>query len=122
MEETAMRYAHLLPVTLLTLSLSANAFSVNQGHENFNHRSGKTRTEMFADFKSIESYSHKERIRILQEAEACIQAAADRIQYKSCEQREKADRERIQEIIMSRHQAMRERMDGLEQGILVRTR
>ncbi len=117
-----MKSIYLLSAVLLTVSLSANAFTGDQRREEFRSRADGVRTEMFAEFKSIESYSHKERIRILQEADACIQAASDRNQYKACEQREKADRERVQEQVKARHQSMREKVEGIKQGMLNRSR
>jgi hypothetical protein len=117
-----MKSIYLLSALLLTVSQYANAFSGDQRREAFRSRADGVRAEMFAEFKSIEAYSHKERIRILKEADACIQAASDRNQYQSCEQREKADRERVQEQVKIRHQAMRGKVADLKQGMLNRNR
>ena len=83
-------------------------------------RPGGIRAELFAEHKAIESYSHRERIRILQEADACIHAAADRIQYRACEDREGQAREQLKSVVRARHDALRARADGIRQGMLGR--
>jgi hypothetical protein len=40
----------------------------------------------------IESYSHQERIRILQEADACVHNAKTKEEHKACEEKEKQER------------------------------
>jgi ribosomal protein L16 Arg81 hydroxylase len=47
----------------------------------------------------IESYSHQERIKILQEADTCIHNAKTREEYKACEQKEKQEREQLRQKI-----------------------
>jgi hypothetical protein len=47
----------------------------------------------------IESYSHQERIKILQEADACIHNAKTREEYKACEEKEKQEREQLRQKI-----------------------
>jgi hypothetical protein len=86
----------------------------------FRNRVDGIRAGMFAEFKAIESYSHKERIRILQEAESCNQAARDRDQYRACEDREKQSREQVQAQVKARHDALRARAEGLRNGMLSR--
>ncbi len=116
-----MKSANLLPVFLALTSLSVHAFSANEpGHGGFRSQVDGVRAEMFADFKAIESFSHKERIRILQEAEACIQAAIDRDQYRACEQRENNSRQQVKELVKARHDALRAKAEGLGSGMLSR--
>jgi hypothetical protein len=47
----------------------------------------------------IESYSHQERIKILQEADACIHNAKAREEYRACEEKEKQEREQLKQRI-----------------------
>ena len=71
------------------------------------------RSQMFAELKNIESISHKERIRILQEADACIQRAANRDQYRSCEERERQAREHSNVQAKAYREALRSRADDM---------
>ncbi len=114
-----MKTANLLPIFLALSSLSVNAFSANEpGRGEFRSRVDGVRAEMFAEFKAIESFSHKERMRILQEADACIQAAMDRDKYRTCEQRENQARDQVKEQVKARHDALRAKAEGFKQGIL----
>jgi hypothetical protein len=107
---------HLLFAALATFTLTAGAAS---GDRSANRAYAEGfRSELFAEFKSIESMSHHERIRILQEAENCIQAAADREQYRACESREQEGRDRLREQVRARHEALRARADAIRQGML----
>jgi hypothetical protein len=115
-----MKTNHLLSALLVTASLSAHAFQGDQHQSEFRSRVDGVRTEMFAEFKAIESYSHRERVRTLQEAESCIQAAADRDQYRACEQREKESREHVLAQVKFRHDALRAKGEGMRQGMLGR--
>jgi hypothetical protein len=72
---------------------------------------------MFAEFKSIESKSHHDRIRILQEAETCIQAATNRDQYQACEKREQESREASNAEAKSRREALRSRAEQMRQAM-----
>jgi hypothetical protein len=47
----------------------------------------------------IESYSHQERIKILQEADTCIHNAKTRKEYRACEEKEKQEREQLKQKI-----------------------
>jgi hypothetical protein len=47
----------------------------------------------------IESYSHQERIKILQEADTCIHNAKTREEYRACEEKEKQEREQLRQKI-----------------------
>ena len=47
----------------------------------------------------IESYSHQERIRILQEADQFIHNAKTREEYRTCEEKEKQEREQLKQKI-----------------------
>jgi hypothetical protein len=114
-----MKTTHLLSALLLAASMSAQAFQ-GSGREEFRSRVDGVRNEMFVEFKAIESYSHYERIRILQEAEACIQRAADRDQYRTCEEREKSARESVQQQVKARHDALRAKAETLKNGMMSR--
>jgi hypothetical protein len=110
------------PIKLVLLSLalagvSAHAVEGDPDREMFRSRIDGVRSELFAEFKAIESYSHHERIRILQEADRCIQAATNRDQYRACEQREKQAREEVQSEVKARHQAMRQKVENLRQTL-----
>jgi len=125
--ETFMKTAHVLILTIVAAtSISAYALSGDgdrfggERRAEFRSRVDGIRAGMFAEFKAIESYSHKERIRILQDAESCIQAARDRDQYRACEDREKQSREQVQAQVRARHDALRARAEGLRNGMLSR--
>jgi hypothetical protein len=47
----------------------------------------------------IESYSHQERIRILQEADQCIHNAKTKEEYRACEEKEKQEREQLKQKV-----------------------
>jgi erythromycin esterase-like protein len=49
--------------------------------------------------KNIESYSHQERIKILQEADTCIRNAKTMEEYRACEKKEKEEREQLRQKI-----------------------
>jgi hypothetical protein len=119
--EPIMKIAHVCFALLSAASLSAQAYP---GDETYygerGARMGAVRAEVFAEFKGIESWSHMERIRILQEAEACIQAAADRDQYRACEDREAQAREEVRAEVKYRHGLLRAKVDGLRQGAALR--
>ncbi len=122
-----MKTAHMLILmTVAATSISVQALPSdgdrfgNERHGEFRSRVDGIRAGMFAEFKAIESYSHKERIRILQEAESCIQAAGDRDQYRVCEDRERHSREQVQAQVRARHDALRARAEGVRNGLLSR--
>lgn len=83
-------------------------------------RLGGMRAELFSEFKAIESWSHLERIHILQEAEACIQLATNRDQYRACEDREAQAREQVKAQVKYRHELLRAKVEGLRQGMAAR--
>ncbi len=105
-------------IALLTLS-ATTSFANEQPGAN-RGRFEQARTQMFAEFKAIESTSHKDRIRILQEADACIQAAANRDQYRACEEREKSAREHSNAEAKSRREALRSKAEGMRQAMAPR--
>jgi len=111
-----MKAQHLLFAALATFTLAANAVTGDRSASR--PRVEGLRGELFAEFKSIESMSHHERIRILQEAENCIQAATDREQYRACEQREQAGRDELKDRVRARHEALRAKADRIRQGML----
>ena len=116
-----MQTRYIAACILAAYSLAGNAFTgeVSDGNSPRSRIDG-VRAGMFAEFKSIESWSHKERIRILQDAEQCIQSAADREQYRACEKQEQASREWVKDQVKSRHQALRAKAEGMRQGMLSR--
>ncbi len=112
-----MKTTHVLASLLATISLSAIAFPGDgYGRGEYRSRVEGVRAEMFGEFKAIESYSHRERVRILQEAEACIQSAVNRDQYRACEEREQQGREQVKVQVKARHDALRARAQAMRQG------
>lgn len=116
-----MKPIYSIAILLYALSTSAHAFSNNAERQGeFGSRVDGIRAGMFAEYKAIESYSHKQRIRILQEAEACIQSAADRDQYRVCEQREEQAREQVKETVKAQHDALKAKAEGRRSGMISR--
>jgi hypothetical protein len=68
------------------------------------------RAEIFQEVRLLESESHQERIRILQEAEACIRRAADFRAYRECEQAERQAREQLRSRLQAKRDALRDRI------------
>lgn len=62
--------------------------------------------------KAIESASHQERIRILQQADSCIRAATSMDAYRSCEEAEHKAREASKEQDRSKKEALRAQFHG----------
>lgn len=67
---------------------------------------------LFERFKATESKSHRERIRILDEAERCLQSARDRHAYRACERRENEARQSLREETRRERQAMRAELEA----------
>ncbi|RMG30346.1 MAG: hypothetical protein D6721_04015 [Gammaproteobacteria bacterium] len=68
------------------------------------------RHELFEERRAIESISHRERIRILQEAEDCIQAATNFREYRACERQESKARKALRARLQPRLRAFRAKM------------
>lgn len=68
------------------------------------------REALFREVKGLESESHRERIRILEEAEACLQRAAAPPELRQCERTEREARERLRERLRAKREALRERL------------
>jgi hypothetical protein len=100
---------------LALLILAATTAYAEDGSEPRRGRFEEARSRMFAQLRDIESASHKDRIRILQEAESCIQGAADREAYRACEDRERAQREQSTATARNRREALRARLEGMRQ-------
>jgi hypothetical protein len=64
----------------------------------------------FQELKALESESHRERIRILQVAEACIQRAATFREYRQCERAEHDAREQLRARLKTKREALRGRL------------
>ena len=62
--------------------------------------------------KAIESASHQERIRILQQADNCIRAATSMDAYRNCEEAEHKAREASKEQDRSKKEALRAQFRG----------
>lgn len=60
------------------------------------------REENFSKLRDLESESHQGRIKTLQQAEACIQAATTAEAYRQCEQQERAARQALRETLQSK--------------------
>ncbi|HTY02514.1 MAG TPA: hypothetical protein VMC81_02180 [Rhodocyclaceae bacterium] len=117
-----MNRLQVLSALLAVSSFSAYAIQGDdaRGPGDYGGRMNGMRNELFNEFKAVELYSHMERIRILQQAEACIQAATDRDQYRACEDREARAREVVKEQVKARHAQLRARIDSLRQGMALR--
>lgn len=63
---------------------------------------------MLDKMRSLESRSHHGRIKILQEAEGCIQAAQTPQAYRVCEQKEQAARDALRDNLQPQQQALRD--------------
>ncbi|NWG87147.1 MAG: hypothetical protein HXY26_06480 [Hydrogenophilaceae bacterium] len=75
----------------------------------------QVRQQMLEKIRAIESHSHHSRIRILQEAERCVQAAKTPQDYRACEQMEQQSREQLREELRPRRQALRDEVRQLRQ-------
>lgn len=62
------------------------------------------RDEHFGELRDLESESHQARIRILQQADACIKAAATPEAYRQCERQEQDARQSLRESMKSRRE------------------
>lgn len=67
---------------------------------------------LFERFKAVESMSHRERVRILEEAERCIRSAQDRRAYRECERREHDARQALREATRKDRQALRAEIEA----------
>lgn len=68
---------------------------------------------LFYDFRDLESRSHRERIRILEQAETCTQRAHDRQAFRLCEQIEQADRQKLRAELREKRRQLRDQRDVL---------
>jgi hypothetical protein len=68
------------------------------------------REAIFREMKAIESESHRERIQILIEAEACIQRARVFREYRECEWAEQRAREQLQDRLRPKREDLRDRI------------
>ena len=73
------------------------------------------RDEIFREMRALESESHRERIRILQESEACIQRARMFREYRECEWSEQRAREQLQDRLRPKREALRDRIRSVWQ-------
>ena len=62
---------------------------------------------LFERFKAVDSKSHRDRIRILEQAERCIQGARDRSTYRECERRERDARQALRDEARRQRQVLR---------------
>lgn len=73
------------------------------------------RAQFLNQIKTLESDSHQARIQILQQADACIQAAGTPQAYRACEQQEQAARQAYRDAHQSERQAIRDQVRQLRQ-------
>jgi len=73
------------------MALSASSVSYAGSHENKTNRD----SERLENKVKIESFSHDERIAILNEANACIKNASTQSEYSTCEKKESTSREEV---------------------------
>ncbi len=100
---------------ILSLGVISNiSFAMNnQAHSDKEGRREKVeqvKKELMQKKVNLESESHQERIRILQQADNCIKSAKSREEYKSCEEQEQQARENLKEKMKSKHQALKQEM------------
>ncbi|BBP42332.1 hypothetical protein [Thiosulfativibrio zosterae] len=73
---------------------------------------GATSSVLANNKVEIESYSHQQRIEILQKADACIKAAKTKEEYRACEVAEKQSREILKsDVFEQRKQGMLQNLD-----------
>lgn len=70
----------------------------------------------FEAYRDLESRSHQARIRILQEADACIRDAADREALRACETKERAARQALRAELKPKRHALRAEIKALRQA------
>ena len=68
---------------------------------------------LFYDLRDLESLSHRERIRILEQAEDCIQQVQDRQAFRRCERIEQEARRQLRTELREERQRLRDRRDAL---------
>lgn len=78
------------------------------------------RGELLAELRAIESASHRERIRLLQEADTCIHKAQSLAEFRACERREQDAREALREELRPRREALRQKVEGLRERTAAR--
>ena len=95
---------HTARLTLLVLAgcAVATAFAAEP-----RHMADPQLQAMFEKRRSIESNSHTERIRILREADACVNAAPDYRSFRDCERREQQARQALRDRLRPDVEALR---------------
>lgn len=88
------------------LVLAGCAFSAAAISEPAPDRDPQARA-LFEKRRLIESTSHKQRIRILQEADACIHAAPDYRSFRDCERQEQQARQDLRDRLRPEVEALR---------------
>ncbi len=68
---------------------------------------------LFYDLRDLESHSHRERIRILEQAEECIQRTHDRQAFRQCEETEQVARRQLRVELREERAQLRQRRDQL---------
>ncbi len=102
----------LLIISLVLISNMSFAMK-NQEHSEKEDRKEKVeqvKKELMQKKVNLESESHQERIRILQQADNCIKSAKSREEYKSCEEQEKQGRENLKAKMISKHDSLKQEM------------
>lgn len=72
--------------------------------------------DLFEQFRTVERWSHQQRIHILQAADACIQTAQTRQAFRACEAREGAERRAHVEEVRARKRALWEQAQTLQRA------
>ena len=101
------RISGAIPGILFGLVVASAANAETQAAPRFD-RAG--REGIFREMKAIESESHRERMRILKESEACIQRAQVFREYRECEWAEQRAREQLQDRLRPKREALRDRI------------
>lgn len=105
-----MTRPYLITCLLLSLGTAAAVGATPSGSE----MPAKAQA-LFEQRRALESRSHQGRIRILQTAETCIQAAENFRDYRSCEREEDAARDALRETLQPAAEQLRQEAHAFKQ-------
>lgn len=102
-----------LTLTLIGLTSLAAANEPRPGAESRPGDDMQPQQQLLSKIRTLESHSHMERIMILQRAEGCIQTAKSLREFHGCEQKERAEREKLRGELQPKQEALREQAQQL---------
>ncbi|NJM12922.1 MAG: hypothetical protein HC889_14560 [Synechococcaceae cyanobacterium SM1_2_3] len=98
----------------ILIAMASTGVAAESGYEAGSPREkGK---KLFEQFRAVESWSHQERIRILQTADKCILAASTRQEFRTCEEQEGSSRRAHLAEAQARRQQLREEAQALRRA------